>query len=290
MLFHLYFHLFVRGSRLKLQLATALAWPPPDGDEPPHQSVLARALAAEDQGFEGVWLMDGAVDGETGVGPSLHLAAAWLASRTERLMIGLRVTLPPSLHPLRLAEELTTLDLLSHGRLAWAVCPGSGRLDVTREQLEIVEMAWSGDRFSYAGEFFEVPELQCLPGPAQQPGPPLWIAPRATSDGATLEWAARGRRPLWLQVDGPVEELRAGLAGQDLEASQAPDTRAPLLVCSLRVPDDDAARACRDELLALSDELGLERLVCCLEAQPSDDDGLEAAQDRLARLVVPDIV
>ena len=277
---------------MELQLATALAWPPPDGEGPPHHGALARALAAEDQGFEGVWLMDGGGDAESGVGPSLHLAAAWLAARTESLAIGLHVALPPSVHPLRLAEELATLDGLSRGRLAWSVAPIRDGLDVAREQLEIVEQAWTGDRFSYAGAFFDVPELRCLPGPAQQPGPPVRIAPREPSDRATLDWAAGSGRPLWLDADGPLDELRGRLAAWAEGAERAghdPGALAPRVVRRLRVADDAATRACRDDLLAIGEALGVDTVVCWLDAGPDDAEGVAAAQERVARHVLPDL-
>ena len=133
---------------------------------------LRRLARAEEQGYRAAWIRAaGDSTRASDAGRSLF-AASWLAARTESISVGLWAPLPPDLHPLRLAEDLAVLDLLSGGRLEWA--PGG---EAFSESLEIVLRAWSGEAFSHAGERFEFSELQCTPRPAQRPHPRLWLAP-----------------------------------------------------------------------------------------------------------------
>jgi len=122
------------------------------------------------------------------------------AARTKRLRIGTAVSLAPFYHPLRLAEEVALLDVVSGGRVNWGAGRGFARVEFEafgvppaestsrfREAVEIVLRAWSEERLSFHGEHFQFNAVEVLPKPLQQPHPPVWMA--ATSDGA-LEWAA----------------------------------------------------------------------------------------------------
>ena len=150
---------------------------------------LRRLARAEEQGYRAAWIRAaGDSTRASDAGRSLF-AASWLAARTESISVGLWAPLPPDLHPLRLAEDLAVLDLLSGGRLEWA--PGG---EAFSESLEIVLRAWSGEAFSHAGERFEFPELQCTPRPAQRPHPRLWLAPGVAPP--PLAHAARSRLPI----------------------------------------------------------------------------------------------
>jgi alkanesulfonate monooxygenase SsuD/methylene tetrahydromethanopterin reductase-like flavin-dependent oxidoreductase (luciferase family) len=122
------------------------------------------------------------------------------AARTRRLRIGTAVSLAPFYHPLRLAEEIALLDILSAGRVNWGAGRGFARVEFTafgvppeesasrfRETVEIVLRAWTDERLNYSGEHFRFEEVEVLPKPAQLPHPPVWMA--ASSEGA-IEWAA----------------------------------------------------------------------------------------------------
>ena len=134
------------------------------------QITLARLARAESQGFDAVWVAaDDALGGDAG--RSLF-AAVQLAERTDSVDIGLWSVLDPGLHPLRLAEDLAMLDIVSGGRLQWApMGPDVG------EPLAIVLQSWRGEAFAHAGPRFEFPSLVCLPAPEQKPHPRLWLSP-----------------------------------------------------------------------------------------------------------------
>jgi alkanesulfonate monooxygenase SsuD/methylene tetrahydromethanopterin reductase-like flavin-dependent oxidoreductase (luciferase family) len=128
------------------------------------------------------------------------MMATMAAARTQRLRIGTAVSLAPFYHPLRLAEEVALLDVLSGGRVNWGAGRGFSRGEFAafgipmdesaprfRETVEIVLRAWSDERLTYAGEHFRFDGVEVLPRPLQQPHPPVWMA--ATSESA-IDWAA----------------------------------------------------------------------------------------------------
>jgi alkanesulfonate monooxygenase SsuD/methylene tetrahydromethanopterin reductase-like flavin-dependent oxidoreductase (luciferase family) len=130
----------------------------------------------------------------------VHMVGTLAAARTRRLRIGTAVSLAPFYHPLRLAEEVALLDLLSGGRVNWGAGRGFARVEFTafgvppeesvsrfRETVEIVLRAWTDERLSFSGQHFRFEDVEVLPKPAQLPRPPVWMA--ASSEGA-IEWAA----------------------------------------------------------------------------------------------------
>jgi alkanesulfonate monooxygenase SsuD/methylene tetrahydromethanopterin reductase-like flavin-dependent oxidoreductase (luciferase family) len=149
------------------------------------EASLARLAGAEAQGFDAVWVAAEDVAGGA-AGRSLF-AAAQLAERTQEIEIGLWSVLDPGLHPLRLAEDLAVLDIVSGGRLHWA--PTGPDL---AEPLEIILKAWSGEPFAHEGPRFEFPSLVCLPVPEQKPHPRLWFS-RSEREEAALKQADQDR-------------------------------------------------------------------------------------------------
>jgi alkanesulfonate monooxygenase SsuD/methylene tetrahydromethanopterin reductase-like flavin-dependent oxidoreductase (luciferase family) len=154
--------------------------------------ALATAEAAEALGFDGVWLAErhfaapGGAAPVSSIGSAPLLLATAIATRTSRLRVGTAVLLLPLGHPVRLAEEVATLDHLSHGRLDL----GIGRSSFPRsyegyniayeesrarfqEYLDVMRLAWTQERFSYAGTFYTFRDVELVPKPYQHPHPPL---------------------------------------------------------------------------------------------------------------------
>ncbi len=166
-------------------------------------TVYARALERieimDRSGYDAVWLAEHHFSSFS-VCPSVHMVGMLAAARTRRLRIGTGVSLAPFYHPLRLAEEVALLDLLSGGRVNWGAGRGFARVEFEafgvppdestarfRETVEIVLKAWTDERLTFAGEHFRFDGIEVLPKPAQRPHPPVWMA--ASSEGA-IEWAA----------------------------------------------------------------------------------------------------
>ena len=155
-------------------------------------AVLTTADLAEALGFDGIWLAERHFSPPGGsaliasIGSAPLLLATAIATRTSRLRIGTAVLLLPLGHPVRLAEEVATLDHLSQGRLDLGIgrssfprayagynIPYEESRERFREYLEIMRLAWTRPRFSYTGRFYTCRDLEVLPTPYQQPHPPL---------------------------------------------------------------------------------------------------------------------
>jgi alkanesulfonate monooxygenase SsuD/methylene tetrahydromethanopterin reductase-like flavin-dependent oxidoreductase (luciferase family) len=166
-------------------------------------TVYARALERieimDRTGYDAVWLAEHHFSSFS-VCPSVHMVGTLAATRTHRLRIGTAVSLAPFYHPLRLAEEIALLDLLSGGRVNWGAGRGFARVEFTafavppeesasrfRETVEIVLRAWTDERLSFSGQHFHFEDVEVLPKPTQLPHPPVWMA--ASSESA-IEWAA----------------------------------------------------------------------------------------------------
>jgi alkanesulfonate monooxygenase SsuD/methylene tetrahydromethanopterin reductase-like flavin-dependent oxidoreductase (luciferase family) len=201
---------------MKFAVFSLMQWPADRSQQQVYANELEQLVLAESQGYHAAWLAEHHFS-RYGIGPSIHLTAAHLAARTERMRIGTAVTILPFFHPLRLAEEIAMLDIMSEGRFDWGIGRGYQGHEfagfgadiekshlVFREQLEIVLKAWTGERFSYAGEFFQIPELECLPTPIQQPHPPIWIAALSPS---TMEWAAENDYPMLTDQFSPLTRI-----------------------------------------------------------------------------------
>jgi alkanesulfonate monooxygenase SsuD/methylene tetrahydromethanopterin reductase-like flavin-dependent oxidoreductase (luciferase family) len=206
---------------MKLAIFSLMQWPEDRSAADVYRNELDQMVEADRQGYHAVWLAEHHFS-RYGISPSLHLTAAHVAARTRRLRIGTAVTILPFYHPIRVAEEIAMLDVLSEGRLDWGVGRGyQGHefagfgVDITkshlifREQLEVVKRLWTEERAGHEGELFRFAPLELLPRPVQQPHPPIWIAALSPS---TLEWAADHGYAILTDQFSPwfrIEEMRA---------------------------------------------------------------------------------
>ena len=141
------------------------------------------------------------------ISASLQVASA-IAARTRRLRVGTAVQVLPLNHPLRIAEEVATVDHISGGRFEF----GIGRSGVVRtydaygipyaesqarfrEALDIIRLAWRGEPFSYEGEFYRVDRAVVVPRPVQEPHPPIRMA---TTSDETFPAAGRLGLPIFV--------------------------------------------------------------------------------------------
>ncbi len=120
--------------------------------------------------------------------PSLIAMLGALAVATSRVRIIAGAILPVLRHPLQVAKDLATIDLLSKGRLivmptvSWHKQEYSAlgidfhkRGKMLDEQLDIWRMAWSQSPISFQGEFYQFEDAYVVPKPSRAEGPPLWI-------------------------------------------------------------------------------------------------------------------
>ena len=189
-----------------------------------YADVMAQAQLADALGYDMAWLAELHFARRFSVMPAPLLMASALSQTTERIMLGTAVNLLPLHHPLRIAEEVATLDVLSGGRAVFGIGRGSNpnhyrgygvpieeRNDRFVEGLDLALRAWTEDTLDYNGKFYQAENVRLEPKPIQQPHPPVYIA----SNGAdTFPLVGRlGHNilvtPLIISVQGVSDGLAA---------------------------------------------------------------------------------
>jgi probable F420-dependent oxidoreductase len=144
--------------------------------------------------------------------PLTFLAA--VAARTDTLRVGTGIFQLPIHHPVRVAEQVATIDQLSGGRVSLGVGLGWWPLEYQvhgsdfrergarlEEALQILRLVWGEEDTAFDGRFWSFPSLTVHPRPVQRPRPPLWVA--GVADTAIDRAARLG--DAWLC--GPVQTI-----------------------------------------------------------------------------------
>jgi probable F420-dependent oxidoreductase len=162
--------------------------------------------------------------------PNSLLLLAAMASVTRNLRLVAGAIIAPLRHPLLLARELGTLDLISEGRLvvqptvSWSRdeyaalgVPFTKRGKILDEQLEILRLAWQGGPISYSGEHFEFEDISLSPRAYRPDGPRLWFGGQGMSPPLLrrLTTYGHGFHPLGDPSREDLEKLAAGMAAAD---------------------------------------------------------------------------
>jgi alkanesulfonate monooxygenase SsuD/methylene tetrahydromethanopterin reductase-like flavin-dependent oxidoreductase (luciferase family) len=181
---------------MKFALMYEIEMPKPwyEGNEyDKYWQVMAQIQYADEMGFDSVWAVEhhGLEELSHCSAPEILFAAA--SQRTKRIRFGHgAVLLPqPYNHPVRVAERIGALDILSNGRLdvgfarsttlcemgGFGVDPNDTR-PMMNEALEVIPQLMTTDRFpGYQGKYFTIgPNRNVIPKPIQKPHPPLWMA------------------------------------------------------------------------------------------------------------------
>jgi alkanesulfonate monooxygenase SsuD/methylene tetrahydromethanopterin reductase-like flavin-dependent oxidoreductase (luciferase family) len=148
---------------------------------------FALADEAEACGVDSVWLAEYHFSPISVLSAPVTVASA-IAARTRRMRIGLAVALLPLGQPVRMAEEIATLDHISQGRVEFGVgrgtfpethdgfnSPFAESRDRFDEYLEIILKAWTTEKFSFEGRYYSCQDLCVRPKPVQTPTPPIRV-------------------------------------------------------------------------------------------------------------------
>lgn len=202
---------------------------------------LEVTLEAERLGYESVWLPEHLVfpasmsgsphpgEESAGVPPTtpvfdVFAYLAFLAARTSRIRFGTHVYNLALRHPFVAARAVTTVDVLSGGRLELGVGAGwlreewaAAQLDFGSrgrrldEALEVCRRLWTEPEISHRGEFFEFGPVAFEPKPVQSPHPPVLVGGEST---AALRRAARAGDG-WIGMHHTPESVRPQVEALD---------------------------------------------------------------------------
>lgn len=267
------------------------------------RTIARVARLAEDAGFDGLWVGEHVVLPDPQVPPSPlrpetptldpTVALTFAAACTKTIRLGTGIIILPQRNPLVLAKELASLDVLSEGRLVFAI--GIGYLEPefdalgvpftakgarTEDYLEAMKAIWRGGRASYEGRFVRFDGVRAEPLPVQRPHPEIVFGGRTPQAFDRTARLARGWFGFALDVDATAECL-AGLRAacekhgrrfEDLEISVTPGGNGKPILSRV---DRDVVRRFED--------LGVHRLIV-YPAAARDEASLVEAVESMAPL------
>ena len=186
-------------------LFSHIPWPEEHTPKALFSDLLEQAVVGEELGFKAIWLAEHHFT-RYGLGASSLVIASNIAARTDKIRLGTAVLIPPLHHPVRLAEDTATLDILSAGRLDVGFGRGAssseyGNFGIDhvesqaryRETIQMVETLWTTRDCTFEGDYYSTQHLNLVPTPLQQPHPPVYVA--ATRSAESLDFvASTGRR------------------------------------------------------------------------------------------------
>ena len=189
------------------------------------EAIRTLAHHAEQVGLDSVWVTDHVVlpdsalpkFGETFYEPLTVLA--YVAGMTSRISIGTSAIILPYRNPLVTAKQLSTIDVLSEGRLIFGAAAGWAEAEFralgvrfedrgarSDEYLRVIRTLWTESRPQFQGDFVSFSDITFQPRPVQQPHPPVWIG---GNSGRGIRRAAEFG-DYWHPTRPSVEDIRIG--------------------------------------------------------------------------------
>ncbi|MFJ6850961.1 TIGR03619 family F420-dependent LLM class oxidoreductase [Streptomyces sp. NPDC091271] len=252
-----------QSTRMRLGMAL-----PTFGPDATPEGIIRAGRTAEDMGYDSLWTGDRVLapaapsvpyPGRGGVMPRTYenhldplVALTFAAAHTSRVRLGTSTLNGLWQPPIMLARSLTTLDMVSQGRLdvglglGWmpeeykAVgVPWNGRGTRLDETLDVLEGYWAGGSFAHDGALFTVPETEVGLRPQQRPGPPVLLAaftPRGFARiGHRLDGWLPGAMPLTYLMD-----MWGAIVREAEKAERDPATLRMALRVNLELTDTEA--------------------------------------------------
>ena len=180
------------------------------------RDMVEQCLYAEKMGFDTIWAVE-----HTALTQYAHMSApetflAFIAGRTSTIGIGHGVVcLPPAMnHPVKVAERIAMLDILSEGRVHFGMGKGGTQQEagtfgydmadlppMIEESMYLIPKILKDGEVEHDGQFVKIPKRPIHPSPLQDPHPPLYMA--CTNPGTLLAAGSRGIGALVMGFSGP---------------------------------------------------------------------------------------
>lgn len=163
----------------------------PDSEFVAYRNTIELAVAADRAGFHSFWTTEHHFLEEMSHSTNPEVLYGAIAMRTERIRIGYGVRLMPRPynHPVRTAESVATLDLISNGRVEFGTGRSTTRAelegfgidprqtrDMWQEAIGHVVGCWTNEEYEFEGRYWSMPRRRVVPKPRQVPHPPIWGA------------------------------------------------------------------------------------------------------------------
>ncbi|HTT77328.1 MAG TPA: LLM class F420-dependent oxidoreductase [Candidatus Binataceae bacterium] len=260
------------------------------------------ARDAEELGFESIWTVEhviipqphmpypGSKDGQMPGGDSVAIPdplipLAYAAAITSKIKLATGIVIVPQRHPLYLAKQLATLDVLSHGRVILGI--GSGwmkeefeAVDVpfntrgarTDESIQAMRALWSATPASFHGKYYHFHEAKSLPKPVQAGGVPIHVGGYSAAAARRAARFGDGFFPTIVQPD----KLKEIFAQVREEAGKAGRDSSPIEFTAMAAAKLDAVKATQD--------VGVHRVI--FGPPSSDPMKLRAGLERIANEII----
>jgi probable F420-dependent oxidoreductase len=242
--------------------------------------LVERARLAEDAGFESLWVGDHiALPAGEGNPPRLEamVALTYLAAVTSRVRLGVGLIVLPQRQPVLLAKQLTSIDVLSGGRLTVAVGAGYVEPELNAMGVSLAERGARTDEYlaamralwaaapSFDGRFVSFSGVVQHPSPVQRPHPPIVVGGHSPAAYRRAVRHGSGWYGWGLDVEQTAQALRALAETARGEQRPAGLGELEITITPPGPPDLDTARRYAD--------LGVDRLI--IELEGIDDDAVD---------------
>jgi alkanesulfonate monooxygenase SsuD/methylene tetrahydromethanopterin reductase-like flavin-dependent oxidoreductase (luciferase family) len=188
------------------------------GDRRVFEEMVEQSVLAEEMGFDVIWAVE-----HTALTNYAHMSVpetflAYLAGRTTRIGLGHGVVcLPPAMnHPVKVAERVALLDILSKGRVHFGVGKGGTQQEagtfgydlaelqpMIDESMYLIPKIFVQEEIEHNGKYIQIPRRPIHPKPYQEPHPPIYLA--CTNTDTLKRAGGRGMGALVLGFGGPEE-------------------------------------------------------------------------------------
>ena len=281
------------------------------------ETLVTVAKRAEDLGFDSLWVLDRILwpvsprapypigDGSLPVKYKSVLdpleTLTFAAAHTRRIALGTSVLNLPWYNPVLLARRLTTLDVLSAGRLrigfgiGWspdeyeaADVPWQKRGKRADELIQALKKIWTTDPVEFQGKYYRIPKSVIGPKPVQKPHPPIYMAAYTPAAMKRVAAEANGWFPVGIPLSG-IGPMFEGIKGMAKDAGRDPSALALIVRANIEIHNAPIQKDRVDftgaleqiaEDIRTTQKLGAAEIVFDVQFSP----GVETAGDIAARM------